>query len=118
MKAPRLTWKREPNETGLARVCQGKRGWDLRINGNRIAMVRPWTKGFDRTVRGWYWYGGSDALAVPRMNTCDSPTKTSEEACAECEAHVRKALGLPPKKIKAPAQDLTAMPAPPTGGAR
>ena len=37
----RLTWSRQPNETGLARVCQSERGKDLKLLGCRIAYVRP-----------------------------------------------------------------------------
>ena len=101
MSALRLSWRREPSEKGLARVCQGERGRDLHVDGARVAMVRPYTEGLSRERRGYYWYGGNGVHGIPGKNTHATPTKTQQEACDEAEAYIRAALGLPAKKSKA-----------------
>ena len=60
----RLTWSRQPNETGLARVCQAERGKDLKYNGKRIAYVRPLCDGFHRKTVGYYWVARADELKI------------------------------------------------------
>jgi len=95
----KITWKKQPSETGLARVCQAPRGADLRIDGVRVMSVRPAGRGLGRSVSGWYWYGSSEALGIPHTNTCDTPLPTLEEAKAACEASVREALGIP-KRVR------------------
>jgi hypothetical protein len=90
---PRITWKREPNEQGLASIGQVERGYDLRINGERVVSVRPVTSGsvMDRETRGWYWYGGSAAHGIPNKNTWNrTPFATIDDAKADAEAYVRK----------------------------
>jgi len=50
-------WKKQPSETGLARVCQTERGLILSDAGHRIITVAPnCTNGGTRAVN-WYWYG-------------------------------------------------------------
>lgn len=87
----RLTWKREPNETGLSRVAQAERGYDLRLNGETIAEVRPITRYAYRETVGWYWYGYSDLLGMG-INTANKPCKTIEEAKQQCEEYCRRIL--------------------------
>lgn len=53
VRKPRVTCRTERNETGLARVCQSPRGYDICIDGKpvvRVACVR-------RSTDGWYFYG-------------------------------------------------------------
>lgn len=70
-------WSKQPNETGLRRVVQGTRGYDLKKDGERLATVRPLYSPTDRfQVIGWYWYGFG-------QNTCGSPVSTPEEAKAQ-----------------------------------
>lgn len=88
----RLTWKRQANETGLARVCQSPRGFDLRAGGRYIGGVRPHRVDRFGRYAGWYWYAVDDTLRIGRMNTNDSPVLTIEEAKSECIAYVRACL--------------------------
>lgn len=76
-------WSKQPNETGLRRVTQGVRGFDLKKDGEMLAYVRPLYSRTDRfEVIGWYWYGFD-------QNTCGSPVPTPEEAKAQAMAHYR-----------------------------
>ena len=65
-KRVRLSWRRQPNESGLRAVCQLERGCDLWRGQESIAHVRP-TKG------GWYWYGLG-------QNTDHSPARSMDAA--------------------------------------
>lgn len=87
----RLTWRREPHARGLAGVCQGERGWDLRADGCDIAHVRPLLRG--RRTEGYYWYSCHSSL--PEANTSASPTSTPEEAKDGCEFFARTHLRSP-----------------------
>ena len=69
-------WRKQPNETGLARICQSARGFELRENGETIAHVAQ-TKG------GWYWYGYGN-------NTCSKPVATADEAKAEAVLWIKE----------------------------
>jgi hypothetical protein len=63
-------WRKQPNEKSLARVCQDRRGADLRLGEECLISVRPRGRsGAD----GWYWYGLG-------QNTCGKPVATMEEA--------------------------------------
>lgn len=88
----RVTWKKEPDETGLARVVQGPRGVDLRVNGKRVAYVRPHLVA-SREYKGWWWCARSDEHGIPLRNTATTPVATMEEAKAACEQYVRSVLG-------------------------
>lgn len=76
----RLVWRKQPSETGLARVTQGPRGFELRLGKEIVMRVAPLT---DRTARytilGWYWYGMG-------MNTVHKPCATAEEAKNQAKA--------------------------------
>lgn len=73
-----MRWARQPSETGLRRVIQGPRGWELREHGQVQMRVAP----LDRDCKAWYWYGHG-------MNTCSTPVATPEEAKAQAAAHYR-----------------------------
>lgn len=70
-----LRWRKQPNETGLRRVCQGPRGFELREGSTIVIRVSPLLSNH-REVMGWYWYGLG-------KNTSNEPTKTAEEAKAQ-----------------------------------
>lgn len=91
MSKQRFTWKKQANERGLAKVCQGQRGFDLRLNGEPIAHVRPFGWGNDK--KGWYWYGCS-------KNTSDKPSATPEEAKIECLEHCKAHIAQQPELSK------------------
>lgn len=89
----RLTWSREPRERGLAGVCQGERGKDLKLSGCRIAYVRTFGRYHPLYGRGlWYWVASSDKDGIPLRNTCGAPNSTLEDAQQACEAYVRECL--------------------------
>ena len=94
-KRKQLRWRREPRATGLAGVCQGTRGWELRYGGATIGTVSI-LRGLDgpRHSDGpWYWvtYSG---YGVPWKNTSAEGRRivTVDEAKAECRAFVKKHL--------------------------
>ena len=100
----KLTWRKEPNETGLAGVTQSPRGAELRLNGKEVGSVAAIRISF-QVYKGWYWLAGNEPteelpFTIPRRNTCGKPVDTMEEAKNRCEAFVRKHLGLPPKRPK------------------
>lgn len=73
-----LRWKRQPNEKGLARVCQGPRGWYL-YDGKEIVMrVASLSRGFNKfDITGWYFYGcGHNSCAMP----CDTEGEAQAQA--------------------------------------
>ena len=84
----RLTWRREPKETGLRRVYQGTRGYELRYNQETIITVSPLYRYWDRYIDdivGWYWVGLG-------RNTCQTPCSTPEEAKIEAKAYAKEYL--------------------------
>lgn len=73
---PRISWRRQKSETGLARACQGPRGWELWADGKchiHIAYIR-------RDSSRLYWYGFD-------KNTSDAPVDTLEEAKTQAKAY-------------------------------
>lgn len=88
----RMTWRKQPSETGLARVCQGPRGAVLKVDGEDVGRVYARRVGGPGQYSGWYWVARSDRLAVPLMNTSDSLVASLDEAKAACADYVRKAL--------------------------
>ena len=86
----RLSWKREPRETGLRAVTQGERGYDLRYGGIEVARVRP----LKRNGGGYYWYARADELGVGFKNTAYEPVATVEEAKAQAFDYVKGCLSL------------------------
>lgn len=88
----RITWKKEPNETGLARIGQSPRGYDLNIDGERVGSVRPHRVGWERRWDGWWWCARSDKHGIPLRNEASNPLKTIEEAKDACKAYVLASL--------------------------
>jgi len=75
-------WRKQPSATGLARICQGPKGYELRENGVTIAHVDTIAKN-RFTIVGWYWYGFG-------KNTYSNPVKTAEEAKAQVMAYLKE----------------------------
>lgn len=72
-----MRWSKQKKESGLAGVCQGKLGMELKEKGKIIASVRPACRGFNRhDIIGWYWYGEGH-------NTAHKPSATMELAMQE-----------------------------------
>lgn len=92
-KRKQLRWRREPRETGLAGVCQGERGWELRYGGEDVATVSR--HGHDRwNPTGWHWWARNDGLGVVWRNTSAEKLtyKTPEEAKVACRSYVESVL--------------------------
>lgn len=92
-KKYRLTWSKQPNEQGLASVCQGPRGAILKLNG--VVAGRVYAN--PHQYKGWYWVARHNTTEevpweVPLKNTCDTPVKELEDAKKACEAYVREVL--------------------------
>ena len=94
----KLTWSKQPSEQGLASVGQGPRGAILKVDGKRIGTVSAVSIGW-KSWRGWFWSTPpDDDLGIPWHNSHETPSFDLDAAKAECEAYVRKCLGLPEKK--------------------
>lgn len=87
----RLTWRREPHETGLASVCESPRGWILKLDGEDVGHVSMCRVGWQE-YRGWYWYARSDDDRIRPRNTSGEPVSTDVEAKASCRAYVVECL--------------------------
>lgn len=57
MKKEIARWRNTPNETGLARMVQGERGYELRVGQTVIIKVDAAYGMGSRTPLGWHWYG-------------------------------------------------------------
>lgn len=97
VSALRLTWRKQARETGLRAVGSGPRGAVLKVNGEDIGRVYARRIDVGRYSRWWWAAYGKD---FPRHVDPDVTYETLEEAKAACEAHVRKVLGLPARRVK------------------
>jgi len=87
----KVTFRKQPNEPGLARVCQGPRGYVVSVDGIAVGNVSPLSRGFGSSVIGWYWVVGTyPKYGIPLTNTYRSPKPTKEEARDECKAFIRE----------------------------
>ena len=84
---PRLTWSRQPDDSGLARIIQGPRGAVLKADGKPVAHVSPDMGGrVYRDILGWYFYGmGRNSLNDPDRAGI---FPTIDEAKAACKAWI------------------------------
>jgi hypothetical protein len=88
-----LRWRRQPNESGLARVIQGERGWHLMYGDDRMGTVSRLDR--HNPSDGYYFYAGHTRLGVPSRNTAsDPPFPDADAAKAACreyvEAHLKR----------------------------
>lgn len=89
-RKPRLTWSREPDERGLARICQGERGRVLKASGVPVAHVHPIHARYHGRA-GYYWWAGGDGIDL--ANTFGvREFATIAEAMEDCEQYVRSEL--------------------------
>ena len=79
----RLTWRRQPSETGLRRIAQSPRGYDLWLEGRRVASVRL-------SAGGYYWSAPTDEpLGIVLRNTAsEEKYATIDDAKAACRAYI------------------------------
>lgn len=85
---PRLRFRRQKSERGLARHMQGERGYDLMLGDERIGGVYPRYARFERNS-GYYWYAH---VGKESRNTASEPVPTIEQAKADCMAWVRERM--------------------------
>lgn len=100
MPKPRLRWRKEPNERGLASTGQAPRGAELWYGNERIATV---TAGRHGSGFGppdtWSWSARSDHNGVPWRNSAAEgrywplTDEGLEAAKADCRAYVERCLG-------------------------
>lgn len=91
-KAPRLTVRNQPIATGLARITQSPRGYDIWFGGKCVGSVSANSSGW-HTYDGWYWCTPSEPdLGIEYMNTHITRTSTKEAARDACLAYVRACL--------------------------
>ena len=76
-------WRKQPNEKGLAKIGQPKRGAELREDGVVIASVLPTDGLFYSGKDGWYWYGFG-------QNTWKNPCATIQEAKDQVMDYIKK----------------------------
>ena len=78
----RYSWRKQPNEAGLARVCQRPRGMELRFAGATVGHVAH------HGERSFYWYG----CGVNSLHFGASGIYSSMSAAMDAfERHVREA---------------------------
>lgn len=93
----RITARQQERERGLAAVGAAPRGYIVSVDGAVVGRV-----GYARSMKGeslgcWFWYGGNEALAIPRRNTAgekDGCFATREAARDACVAYVKASLAL------------------------
>lgn len=87
-----LRWKRNPRPTGLAGVCAGPQGSQLRDGDHSYATTNYSGRFGSREPKGWFWVARNDSAGVAWKNTCENVMETEEEAKAEAMAYVRACI--------------------------
>lgn len=85
---PRMRWRKQTNDQGLAVIGQAPRGYDLMVGDEDVASVRPVRIGWQEW-RGWSWLALGDGVGRKLGGKHETP----EAAKAEAEAYVRRCLG-------------------------
>jgi hypothetical protein len=86
-----ITAKIEPSETGLARVCQGPRGYHIKVDGKRAGSVGC----AGRSSSQWFFWVREESLGIPLHNTVAAGLPywpSREDAKAACIAHIKSIL--------------------------
>jgi hypothetical protein len=102
-KTPPIRWRREPRETGLARVTQGERGYQLWRGNQRLASVSvAYKSGRFSPKLGYYWAARCDEAGVPFYNSISGRTGviyyTVDAAKRACAEYVRGHLNAAKRK--------------------
>lgn len=90
MTIKRLTWRRQENETGLAKICQTPRGLVGKVDGKDVFRVSPKFVGFSRVIDGWWWIHTAPNMAVRSFDTM--PLFDTKEAARDSATAYYKAL--------------------------
>lgn len=88
-------WRREPNETGLSRVVQSPRGFQLWDGGVKLASVNPKLAGFaaHRDIVGWYFVATPPSGRTHNSLWSDPPYQTADDAKAAALAYLKAPKG-------------------------
>jgi hypothetical protein len=78
----RITFRLDPQETGLARVTAGPRGYTIKVDGADVGHLSRIRVKFQEWG-GWYFYA---RLNGRYKNTSNSPVATLEEIKAAAKA--------------------------------
>lgn len=87
-----MRWKKRPRPTGLAGVCAGPQGSELRDGEEQYASTGFISKRYGHKVEGWYWVARNDSAGVELKNTCDTPLMDEKSAKTEALAYVKKCI--------------------------
>lgn len=94
MSKPRLRFKRQSNEQGLARVCQGLRSHELWYGDERVGGAYPLHGNWPlQEITGYYWSCPTlPDLGIEYRSTADHPVATMEGAKAALRTYVEECL--------------------------
>lgn len=82
---PKITFKREPVDTGLARVTQGTRGWHINVDGKHHGCVSVLSglefgsRYANVSDKRWYWYAWD--RNGNSFNSCSTKTTMTADEC-------------------------------------
>lgn len=83
----KIRWKKEPAETGLARIGAPPRAYVLHDGETEYAYVLPNVGGWRTKQNGWYWVVPTHE-SMPYKNTCQTPCETVEDAKTQAKDYV------------------------------
>ena len=86
----RLRWRRQGSERGLARVCQGWRGYELWYGDCKIVIVAGHGDRYSPT--SFYWYG-CDRNTLRDGVVFSTPEEAKTDAMAVAKKWVAKSGG-------------------------
>jgi len=83
----RLTWRNEPDETGLRSVGQRPRGRIVKVDGVDVLSVSPSGGGWARDLEGWYFvFSHPSDRKIASYNSLSTaglfPTREAAQAAA------------------------------------
>jgi hypothetical protein len=87
----RLTWRKQPSESGLASTCQSPRGLVCKVDGEDVARVYAHPVGYHK-YNGWFWVAVGDTHKIPLHNSCKTPVQDMLEAKRQATEYVRRYL--------------------------
>lgn len=81
----RITFKKNPQETGLRSVGAGPRGYRINLDGKDVGSVSALGgSAFNGPMRGWFYVVSGDGFAY--RNTCNEVGRSLDEAKAAAKA--------------------------------
>lgn len=91
----RITTKRDERESGLRRLWNSERGWDIKVDGKKIGRIGFARAYGDRAGRGgWYYSIHASALGIAPINTSGILVDDCEAVRVAAVTYVKKMLAL------------------------